>query len=229
MSKRVTKEEAQDRLDADGRGIVIVGDFNGTNSRSLFRCNRGHEWSGLGTNVIMNKRNCPKCRTSSKQAIQDRLDADGRGIKLLSSEFMGMNSKNKFQCPKGHEWSCEGGQVVINKTGCPNCASHGFDKTKSAILYYVKISSVIHGTLYKVGVTNSKSRSRFRNETSNTITYIKTWKFETGEEALAKEKDVLTTYSEYLYKGEKVLINGNTEMFTKDVLNLDKGKVDAVH
>ena len=33
---------------------------------------------------------------------------------------------------------------------------------------------------------------------------------------------ILKSYVDYLYQGENVLSSGNTELFTKDILNLDE-------
>lgn len=44
-----------------------------------------------------------------------------------------------------------------------------------------------------------------------------------GKISLEKEQKILKKYKKYKYNGcEKVLETGNTEIFTKDVLGLDK-------
>ena len=53
-------------------------------------------------------------------------------------------------CPVHGEFE-QTAQSHLRGRGCPTCAKTGFDKTKPAILYYIKVKS--HG-LYKIGITN---------------------------------------------------------------------------
>lgn len=120
-----------------------------------------------------------------------------------------------FQSPENHR----GGHQ------CPNCSIKGFDKSlyknKKIILYYVKVNN-----LYKIGIS-SNFKHRFNRDIRHgvEIKIIKTWKYEKGEQALEKEKEILTKFNQYKYIGEKVLFYGNTELFTKDILNLENNLV----
>ena len=51
---------------------------------------------------------------------------------------------------------------------------------------------------------------------------IKTWSYEIGAEAAKREIAVLREYADDLYTGIDVLVGaGNTELFVRDVLELD--------
>ena len=59
---------------------------------------------------------------------------------------------------------------------------------------------------------------------------VKLWRFECGAEAVKIERDILTEFKEFKYKGVNVLIGaGNAELFKKDVLNLDDGTYINLH
>lgn len=115
-----------------------------------------------------------------------------------------------FQTPKSH----------LQGKGCPSCANNGFDKTKSAVLYYIKISSN-NVIAYKIGITNRTVKERFSATELEKIQVLKVWDFPLGSDALVKEQEILKLYKEFKYIGDPLLSSGNTELFTYDVLGLD--------
>ena len=77
-------------------------------------------------------------------------------------------------------------------------------------------------TLYKIGITNLTVQKRFPNADLARIRVIKTWAFEYGGDAAKREVSVLQEFSDDLYTGVDVLVGaGNTELFVRDVLELD--------
>lgn len=102
-------------------------------------------------------------------------------------------------------------------TGCPSCAKTGFDSTKPAILYYLKILLEENKYLYKIGITNRTINERFQLKDLAKIQIIKQEKFELGKDALNKETVIKRKFKEYQYKGQNVLSSGNTELFIKDI------------
>ena len=88
--------------------------------------------------------------------------------------------------------------------------------------YYLRVSSPVFGELYKIGITNKSVEKRFYNYDLEKITTIKTWKFDVGGDARVFEQEILARHSGDRYTGEPVLgSNGNTELFTRDILELD--------
>lgn len=165
-----------------------------------------------------NKIGCSHCAANVKHTqdyIENCLTAEGY---VAKEEYI--NSRTPFQavCPNGH-------MCFINysswKRGsrCSECADRGFKLEKPAILYYIKFYTKI-GVLYKIGITNLSTQIRFRYEPCS-FQIIKEEHFLLGKLAKEKEREILTKYKDWLYKGDYVLKNGNTECFTKDVLGLD--------
>jgi hypothetical protein len=106
----------------------------------------------------------------------------------------------------------------LRGSSCPDCSSIGFDKTKPAILYYLKING---GQAYKIGITNRTVEERFTKSELQCIEILATKYYNIGEEAYITEQQVLKEYKEYQYSSEKLLLTGNTELFIKDIFNLD--------
>lgn len=101
-----------------------------------------------------------------------------------------------------------------------------FNRDKRAFVYYVRIETeTLRYPLYKIGVTNGSVAHRFRSEKA-VITEIMVWEHKIGRAALAQERELLMEYADHNYIGKAVLnSNGNTELFTKDILGLDGKKL----
>ena len=117
-----------------------------------------------------------------------------------------------------------------NGNRCPICNHGSFKRDKPAILYYIRVS-VDDKISYKIGITGQKLHERYAKYLfeQGTFTVIKTWEFERGIDAFIKEQEILKEFNEFrltehLYEDEEVILlhNGDTELFIKDVLNLDK-------
>ena len=117
----------------------------------------------------------------------------------------------------GHEWKARPNDF-LQGCGCPSCAIYGFDKTKPAVLYYLKVGG---GVAYKIGITNNSVQARFNNTELAKIEIIKILKYSFGEEAYAREQEILKEFSFAKYKGEPLLKSGNSELFYYDILGLD--------
>lgn len=107
-----------------------------------------------------------------------------------------------------------------NGDGCPSCASYGFDPTKNATLYYLKVTDDTAVT-YKIGITNRTIQERFTSTDLEKIQVLGSWEFRVGSDAYKEEQTILSQYREYKYIGIPILSSGNTELFTFDILGLD--------
>jgi hypothetical protein len=113
--------------------------------------------------------------------------------------------------------------IHLSGSGCQSCAKSGFDQNKHGYCYYIKFESD-NQTLYKIGITNltiNKRLMRMLVYKDYTPTILQELYFENGSDALNMETKILRDYKEFRYKGDKIMQNGNTELFTKDILNLD--------
>ena len=109
----------------------------------------------------------------------------------------------------------------LSGNGCTTCATYGFDATKPAILYYLKISSSVD-QFYKIGITNRTIGERFRGADLEKINVLNIWKFDEGINARLKEKEILQEFAKFRIADKEILDRGgNTELFTIDVLQLD--------
>ena len=63
---------------------------------------------------------------------------------------------------------------------------------------------------------------RYSKNEMKTITVIKTWDYLDGLKAQQEETRILRDFKTYLLKGVDLLHSGNTELFDRDVLELDK-------
>ncbi len=170
---------------------------------------------------LKEKGGCPKCancyRRTSTEYKQEVLEWTNGEIEALG-EYINVRTKvahKHVTC--GHIWETLPSHIKSG-TGCPKCASYGFNKTLPGTLYYISIDN---GTAYKIGITNRKVQDRFSREELKEIEIIKTWDFVVGQEAYDKEQAILKEYKWAQYLGDNLLNNGNTEMFYTDVLHLD--------
>ena len=175
---------------------------------------------------------CSKCsdliaadkrRLSTEQFIARAREVHGQKYDYSRADYITSHGKVEIICPKhGAFWQSPATHTLGNKAGCPGCAVSGFDQTKSALLYYLAVQTDDEETLYKIGITNLTVQKRFPNVDLARIRVIKTWFYELGSDAAKREIAVLREFSDDLYTGIDVLVGaGNTELFVRDVLDLD--------
>jgi hypothetical protein len=131
--------------------------------------------------------------------------------------------KVEIICPEhGSFWQAPAAHIMGSNSGCPGCAISGFDQTKPGVLYYLAVLTDNNETLYKIGITNLSVERRFPNADLARIRTIRTWSFDEGRLAAKRELEILKEYSDDLYIGPDILVgSGNTELFIRDVLQLD--------
>jgi hypothetical protein len=139
-------------------------------------------------------------------------------------EYRSSHEKVEIVCSQhGSYWQSPANHARENKAGCPGCAESGFDQTKPGILYYVAVLSDDGETLYKIGITNLSVKRRFPALDLERIRMVKTWQFAIGRLAAEREIEILCQFSGDRYRGPDILAGaGNTELFTRDILGLDK-------
>jgi hypothetical protein len=114
----LTKEIVNNRI-AD-RGFVLLGEYRGAHTHTLFQCSEGHTWDARPNNIIQGK-NCPHCDGQfplSKEIVNERI-AD-RGLVMLG-EYVNSVTTTLFQCSEGHTWEASPGSVM-GGSGCKYCA-----------------------------------------------------------------------------------------------------------
>ncbi len=94
------------------------------------------------------------------------------------------------------------------------------DYSKPAILYYLRIDAQ-PCPVYKIGVTARSVGERFTPADLEKITVLRTQRYRLGKWAKCAETQTLRAFTDDRYTGRDLLSSGNSELFTRDVLNLD--------
>lgn len=225
-----TDQKAKDRLfKIFGGAITPLEPYSGSRKRWAVQCLCGHKWKTHAHNLFSGK-GCRKCRdrkTTIRQLYTDeeakkRVFQNFRGTIIPLGPYLGSNNRWAAECQCGRKWKPYG-RDLLRGHGCKNCSVSGFQASKAAIAYYVRISTT-KGYIYKIGVTNRTVTERFAGEKLE-IECLKTWNFKTGLEALAFEQRILKDNKAFRYRGIRIFKYTNTkELFSWDVLGLDKPK-----
>lgn len=178
---------------------------------------------------------CPKCGDESMAALRTKTieefvekanEVHGDRYDYSRVEYKNGHELVEIVCPEhGSFWQSPNNHTKGDTAaGCPGCAKSGFDQTKPGLLYYIALTTDDDDTRYKIGITNLSVRRRFLNVDLARIRIVKTWHFEVGGEAAKRELEILHRFARHRYIGPDILVGaGKTEMFTHDVLGLDKG------
>ena len=136
-------------------------------------------------------------------------------------ECVNFHTKVRIICPE-HGLFMQTPANHLKGQNCPSCVSSGIDVNAPGILYYIRIDTRSH-TLWKIGITNRTVQKRFVGRDMRNITVVKTWPHERLQDALDKETEILSNYEHCRYTGKDKILSrdGNTELFTRDVLGLD--------
>lgn len=137
----------------------------------------------------------------------------------LNCVYTNARTKLIITCPEHGDYEQLPGDH-LNGVNCPKCSVPGFDVTKPAYLYYLKVTTEDNQILYKIGITNRTVETRFNLTDLQKIEIVKQKLYENGQDALDWEQFLLKKYKKYQYTGHKVLESGNTELFTEDIIEL---------
>lgn len=219
---KVIKERA-DKIH-NSKYIYIEDSYTNTQTKMLIKCTScDNNFYMTPDSHINQQQGCPYCRGMYK-TLEDAtkaLNKIDKSYALLTNEPLTTtilnNSIIHFNCST-HGNTSRKFVDIARGLGCRRCKSRGFTVTKPGILYYLAIDN---GTAYKIGITNNSVSTRFNSEELSTIKIIKEWYFEDGYECYQQEQRILKQYKDFKYQGPSLLSNGNTELFSKDILMLD--------
>lgn len=138
--------------------------------------------------------------------------------------YSGCYEKVLIGCKKHGGWFSQSPTKHLCGQGCPLCSSHGFDESKPAVLYYLRVS-FNEEIYYKIGITNKSVQERYVNRDLEKITVLKIWDFAIGKDAQVKEREILRKFKNNIPGVRGVLDSGgDSELFSFDVLSLDHGQ-----
>ena len=227
---KTTEQYTEDLRSVHGNKYHLVGDYINTQTKTTHHCNNCNDKWDVMPSSLLRGYGCPTCgeksRTLNKtktteQYIEDLRSVHGDLYRLVG-DYINAHKKTLHHCNQCDEtWDVTPDNILRGR-GCPACAEYSFDPSKPAICYYLRVSTQAFGELYKIGITNKTVKGRFHNYDLEKITTIKTWEFDVGGDARDMEREILAQHSGDRYTGEDVLgSNGNTELFTRDILKLD--------
>lgn len=198
--------------------------YTNTQTKMQIHCNTcNHTFHMTPDSHINQRQGCPYCRGMYK-TLKDanialkKIDSNYTLVtdKPLTTPVTGKTTIT-FLCPN-HGLVSRSFLDISRGLGCRKCKSNGFSILKPGTLYYL---SVNEGTAYKIGITNQTINKRFAKYDRDNIKVVKEWYFEDGYECYRQEQTLLKEFNEYKYNGPQLLSSGNTELFYKDILNLD--------
>ena len=172
---------------------------------------------------MRNEKTAIKRTRSTEDFINEAKEVHGDKYDYSKSVYTRSHDKLKITCrTHGPFWQSAVNHTRGNKAGCPGCAIFGFDQTKPGMMYYLAVKTDDEQTLYKIRITNYSVEKRFPALDLSRIRIVKIWEYAEGKEAADRENTILHQFAHFKYNGPDVLMgSGNTELFTRDVLNLD--------
>lgn len=137
----------------DPRNIIGGGGRN----RAEWICDFGHIWeSSIASRTRSKSAGCPICGNDKILVGYNDLktthpiiasEADGWDPTKLMA---GSDKKMAWKCSENHQWT-SAVSIRTRPSGCPTCASSGFDPNSKAWLYFLEHSE---WQLYQIGITN---------------------------------------------------------------------------
>ena len=165
---------------------------------------------------------CPLCailtiKKSQENFISQITNIHGNKFNYDKVIYTGIKNKIIIICPIHGEFIQTAENHLVG-SGCPSCAKNGFQPSKPAYLYYLKITTDTNQILYKLGITNRTVNERFNLTDLAKIEIVKQKLYDNGQDALDWETKLKRMYKKYQYKGPDILSSGNTELFTEDII-----------
>jgi len=187
------------------------------------KCNTCHNvWMPSYASIANRGLGCPKCagqyRYSDEEYIEKVNDVGVvnkfKFVRKTSEDKLRIQSKVLLQCAVCYgEWAAALSNTLTGKYSCPSCARRGFNPTKRAVLYLLKILDMSGKVIaYKYGITNVLNKRIANIKTSNSMhefILCVTWGYEEGMVAKAHERNIKIEFVKHLNK--EVLPDGYTE------------------
>jgi hypothetical protein len=200
-------------------GYVLRSQYERAHADLDIECDRGHRYPGRWSNFRRGRR-CPECARNvplSHEYVASEITKAGY---VLRSQYERANADLDIECDRGHRYP---GRWSSFQQGnrCPECAVSGYKSNKPGRLYCIRFDFPDGLSLYKIGITNNTIKRRFCGEPTP-YTILLDYLYEDGSIPPKKERILLASHAKYKYKGPNLLVSGNTECFTRDILDLDR-------
>lgn len=213
---KLNQDVINERLAAAGVPIRMIGPYHTVVTKSLFRCEHGHEWRARPADIVNSHKGCPKCFAARVRWTPEEINADlsTRGIEMLG-EYRSTNHHTEFRCSEGHIWRAIP-TSVLSGVGCPQCADSGFKPHLPADFYVVRIFSEAESYL-GFGITSSmKNRMKAHRcavaKKGYSIELLENVAFDRGADALDLERKV---------KAETTAVDLGVSGFRKEATSME--------
>lgn len=210
MGNKLCKSEIEPKLES--RGIEMVGEYLGSFFKTEFKCSSGHIWAAQARKVIGGT-GCPHChfnlKRSGKEQVNEKLKP--RGIQMIG-DYLTAKIKTEFSCNHNHTWQSIPDNV-IRGSGCPECATSGFDPTKSSDLYILRFENFL-----KIGITNNLNRRLEEHKKNGKYSLIVAKSFDIGYDARTLEDGIKNRFGGRFVTKEECP-DGYTETFCVSILD----------
>ena len=130
----------------------------GTQKKAMWQCPKGHHYESLIKNRTRTNTGCHFCSNLKLLVGYNDLQTTHPGLAEEADgwnpiDFIAGSHKTvHWKCKNGHRWKTKlASRTGSDLTGCPSCATSGFDPNQSAFLYFL-----IHRDweMLQIGITN---------------------------------------------------------------------------
>lgn len=167
-------------------------------------------------------------RSTTEQFIAKARMVHGDRYNYSLVEYVSSQQKVRIICPDHGRFLQRPNDHIAQRSGCADCANTGFNPTEPGLLYYLAIKTDDGDTRYKIGITNLSIEERFPAADLARVRVVKIWRFAVGRVAAERESQILYQFAGDRYYGPRLLLGaGNSELFTHDILGLDRQDADT--
>jgi len=165
---------------------------------------------------------CPQCLKikrikSNESFIKEAQKVWGNKFDYKNVNYIKNNKKVELICPS-HGSFLQAPNHHLNGNDCFDCATK-FNKSDKYILYY--ISFILNKiTYYKIGITKNIKKRFPKSMNIKILSYIE---FNDYNQSKFWENKIIKNNKQFIIN-KKIIKNGNTEIFTKDIFNGDYPK-----
>jgi protein-arginine kinase activator protein McsA len=173
---------------------------------------------------------CPTCSIKKRSSvlckgktnfINTAKKTHNNNYNYSSTNYTNNKTKVSIICDIHGEFWQTPNNHISKRSGCPKCATRGFNPDKEATLYYLYDPQE---DLYKIGITNKDTSSRFGTGfiKERGIRIIMEESYSSGEQALLAEQELLQAFGNYRTTNPTwpEALGGKTEFFNRNILEL---------
>lgn len=208
--------------------------YEGNKSKIIIICKIHGEFMQY-PNAHLKGHGCEQCsfklisevkRSTREQFVTQAIAVHGEKYDYSKVEYVNAKNNVVLICEQ-HGIFIQSPDSHVRGSGCPSCAEYGFNPDSPAILYYLKIKHE-DAFYYKIGITNNNVNSRFKKNDLEKITDFIELAFDKGIDALQIEQSILKSHFKYIDAKQKILTDGNTEIFKIDVIDFELFKTNGM-